>query len=58
MSIPGFPAAVHLSDCSWDSDSAVVPTATITFLPHRLSSIPVMSAGRSFDTAMPVPEYT
>ena len=57
MSIAGLPAAVHLSDCSCDSDSAVVPTATITFLPHRLSSMPVMAAGCSFDTEMPVPEY-
>ena len=40
------------------SDSAVVATATMTFLPHRLSSRPVTSAGLSSETAMPVPDLT
>src|SRR5262249_43772188 len=58
MSTPCLPAAVHLSDCSCDSDSAVVATATITFLPHRLSSRPVMEAGCSLATAISLPDPT
>jgi hypothetical protein len=58
MSTGDLPAAVHFSDCSCASDSAVVATARTTFLPHRLSSMPVISAGLSSDTAMPVPDNT